>query len=415
MLRTNFNLRTHQSKKPVPIVLRLRWAGYDIKYSTHLATAPKNWDLDRQRVRKTNLEPLHGLINKALDTLQRQAQKVYLEMVANGIEPLPNELREGLDFETQRKRIVSVDFWKFYDDFINNSENRINPNTGKKISIRTIQRYITTYKILKEYEKESGTALTFSSLDFPTLKDFLEWLSISKEYRKNTVAKHWETLKSILINATNEKLNVNLDFKNPTLKAGREQPDTIYLNDIELQKISNLDLSQNLKLEKVRDLFLIASYTGLRFSDFTAIEPHHIGKDFLTIKQFKTGQSVSIPIHPTVRNLFKKYNQQRNIKTISNQKFNEYIKEVCRLAGITEIVETQTTKGGKVVKETIPKFLLVSSHTGRRTLATNLYKKGVPIQSIMAITGHRTEKAFRTYIRLSNIEHAEIIKNVWND
>ena len=98
---------------------------------------------------------------------------------------------------------------------------------------------------------------------------------------------------------------------------------------------------------------------------------------------------------------------------ISNQRFNEYIKEVGELSGISNIESITITKGGKLITEKYPKWQLISSHTGRRSFCTNMYKRGLPTLMIMSISGHKTEKSFLKYIKVKQSEHAEMMKEEW--
>jgi integrase len=179
-----------------------------------------------------------------------------------------------------------------------------------------------------------------------------------------------------------------------------------------LQKIYSLDLSQKPQLEKVRDLFIIAAWTGLRFGDFTSIKPEFIKGDFLHIEQHKTLGKVTIPVHPIVLEILNKY---KGIlpPEISNQKFNEDLKKIGQLAELTEPVYKTITKGGVRISTKYKKWELITSHSGRRSFASNLYKSGFPAKSIMKITGHKTEEAFYKYIKLTPDEHAKLLQQHW--
>ena len=166
------------------------------------------------------------------------------------------------------------------------------------------------------------------------------------------------------------------------------------------------------RLNRVRDLFLIGAFTGLRFSDFTSITKDNILSSTIHIEQHKTGGKVAIPLHRVVLEIWRKYGEKLP-QPISNQKFNNYIKEVCKLAGIDEMEQKNITRGGMRVRQTYKKYELVTSHTARRSFATNLYLSGFPAISIMQITGHRTEKAFMAYIRVTPEQHAELLREHW--
>jgi len=193
-----------------------------------------------------------------------------------------------------------------------------------------------------------------------------------------------------------------------------EETDTIYLNEAELQKLKDKDLSETPYLDRVRDWFLLLAWTGCRFSDLEKVRPTDIKGDFITFRQQKTNTKVTIPLHDIVKEILEKYNYNLP-EVISNQKFNEYIKTACQLAEIDSIETTTRTVGGKRVTETFKKWEHVTSHTGRRSFCTNMYKLGLPTLMIMSISGHKTEKSFLKYIKIKQNEHAEMMLKVWKD
>lgn len=207
-------------------------------------------------------------------------------------------------------------------------------------------------------------------------------------------------------------LHKNMNHLNRKFKVIEESTDSIYLTQEEIKNMYSLDLSDNIKLEKVRDLFIIGCYTGLRFSDLEKLtKSNFIAKNTqIKVKTEKTGDSVIVPVHKFVKEIFDKYNGEVP-KPYSNQKMNEYLKEVSLKAGLTQNQLVTITKGGVRVKETYQKFELVSTHTARRSFATNLFIAEVPSITIMKITGHKTEKAFLKYIRLTQEQNANKLVN----
>ena len=166
------------------------------------------------------------------------------------------------------------------------------------------------------------------------------------------------------------------------------------------------NIFNNKKLEEVRDLFIFGAWVGLRFSDFSNIKPENIiqidGDYFIKTITQKTIELVIIPCNPVIMEIFEKYADRPNKlpKTISNQKFNDYIKDVCKLAELNEV--------GRISAR--PKDILadlVSSHTARRSFATNYYLQGFPTIDLMKITGHKTERSFLKYIRVSKLDTAK--------
>ncbi len=155
-----------------------------------------------------------------------------------------------------------------------------------------------------------------------------------------------------------------------------------------------------------RAKFLIGANTGLRISDFNNLNNINIGEKYLTITTKKTGQKIIAPINSRVRELIGSVDV---FSPLSDAYINRTIKEIARSAGITDQVEIVRYIAGRRVHDVFDKCDLISSHTARRSFATNAYKAGVPTISIMKITGHTTEKSFMRYIKISKEENARLL------
>lgn len=227
----------------------------------------------------------------------------------------------------------------------------------------------------------------------------------------------------------NQKLHTNTDYKGRKFKVEAEAADAIYLTTDELMRIHQFTATpENIAeicpdprksnrqqkaaaLNLAKNKFLIGAFTALRVSDFNRLREVNLSENLIRIKPKKgtrKNEDVVIPIHPVVREIL---SAGFEIETqMSEQKLNEHIKEVCRLAGITQPVTTARTEGNRLAERTAPKYQMVSTHTARRSGATNMYKAGIPAISIMKITGHTTEKSFMKYIKITQEENAELLK-----
>jgi integrase len=153
-------------------------------------------------------------------------------------------------------------------------------------------------------------------------------------------------------------------------------------------------------------MFIIGCDTGLRFSDLSRLTKDNINSDnTISIKTQKTGKVVVIPMTPRVKTIFEKYNYVLP-DSISNQKYNEYLKDIARRANLKEPISTTRTIKGMLVTRTVEKWELVTSHTARRSFATNAFLADVPAIAIMKITGHKTESAFMKYIKMTAKDNA---------
>lgn len=402
MANAKFILKEPKSKEDTLIYLVFRYQYKRFKYSTGEKILPKFWNPDKQRAKETKQFPEHSEFNHRLNLIETGINNAFRKLLNDGIQPNNSNLKEKFEEEVSdnilkgnKKTLI-----KFIEDYI--EESKALRKEG------TIKVYNTTLKYLKEYSSYLNKEIDFNNITLEFYNQYLGYLSQQHNLSANTVGKHIKTIKSFLNEATERGYNDNLEFKKRKFKTLREESDSIYLTLDELKKFEKLNLSAIPRLEKVRDLFLIGCYTGLRFSDFTQIKPENIitEKSIIQIRTQKTGERVSIPLHKTVRSILKKYDD-RLPKAYANQVMNDYLKEVASLAGLKEKVETTITRGGKVEKNTYQKFKLVSTHTARRSFATNLYLADIPSISIMKITGHKSERSFLQYIKVTQEQNAD--------
>lgn len=300
----------------------------------------------------------------------------------------------------------------FITDFIKRAPNRINSDTGKNVEYRTIQRYKTALNGLRAFAATYRRKVDFDTIDLVFYEDFTGWLTFMRGYTVNNIGKYIQMLKTFLNEASSKGINVKQDYRSRGFKVVNENADAVYLSEEELLRLRTLDLSERERLERVRDLFLVGCYTGLRFSDLTNLRPEYIKDGLIRIEQQKTSDKVVIPCHEVVIIMLNKYSGALP-RGISNQKMNDYLKEVCQLADLTSLESKSQTKGGKRITKTYQKWELVSTHTARRSFATNMYLLGIPAYTIMQITGHRTEKAFMRYIKLDREQHAKVMALHW--
>ena len=417
-------------KKDATIRIRFRnGRDIDLNAATPLTVQLEYWN---QKAKK-NEDKIRDMVafierdkyKKIISKLETHIKTSFLELKS---EPTSEWLRTTInDYFRPEPEERPVTLLEFIKNYIETSKDRINPNTGKKITSSTLKKYNTCYHYLQDYCKETRKTIDFANIDIKFYEDFIEYLNskkvskgkdrdgnkiIEKGLAVNTVGKQIAVLKGFLNEATEQKINTYTGYKSKKFTVLTEDADAVYLNDAELKKLFDYDFSGSQRLDRIRDLFLVGCWTGCRYSDFSAISPEQVKNDFLYVQQEKTGAKVVIPLHPVVKSILEKYKGILPVAP-SNQKFNEYIKEVCGLAGINETTSKTVTRGGETVTRTVEKWEIVSSHTARRSFATNLYKSGFPAISIMKITGHKTERAFLKYIKVTPEEHAKLLAEHW--
>jgi integrase len=393
--------------KKQSIRLRFRINGVKYTYYPGITILPKYWNDDKKKV-KDNVGFIEAtLINKKLNNLTTIFDEALHHLQITEQPITPESIKEELDLRTGKKEKKTGNFWAFVEHFIEYRTGWVNPDTGTETSPETIRKYKDCKRIFKEFEVSDGCKMRFDNLNKEWFDRFNQWC-VGKNYSVNTIDKITECLRTWMNEAVRQGETTNLDYKQ--IKTRPQDSKAIYLTDDEIEQIYKVQLTG--AYDNARDLFLLGCYTGFRYSDTTTIEKKHINKkkEQITIYQKKTGEPVTIPImYPELLDILEKRNWSPPYP-ISNQKLNEYIKEVCKEAKINDPSEKQIVRAGKRIKQFFPKWKLVTSHTARRSFATNLYRDGIAPQTIMKLTGHRTLQAFMAYIRLSDSEHHDIVK-----
>jgi len=361
-------------------------------------------------------------INNRLLLLRNTIGEIENEALAGGKVLSPELFRTALNEKLKARPITEPEKGKpitlkqYFDIYISNLPKKTN-RKGDKLSISMPIKYGTIKNLFNDFCEYEGREYDFQDMNQTFYNRFSAYMLNVKKYAKNTYGRAFKFLKTVLNEAAKPDengiiYNTFTDYK--TFNTGiSEESDSIYLTETELQEIYKLDFTHRPGLERVRDLFLIGCYTGLRFSDYTTISPDDIKDNRLRITEQKTKGKVVIPLAPTVKEILQKYDF-RLPKAISNQKFNEALKEIAIIAGFNETVVLRKTIGG--IAQTIkkPKYELVTSHVARRSFATNAVKQGLQPVLIMAITGHKTEKDFWKYVKVTNEEKADLLAKQMN-
>lgn len=369
------------------------------QYSTGEDIPIDCWDEVNQRIKIKTFNDWNR-INRKLNQVENDIINKYEDMVSERLEVTPETLRECLLKKNQRKAPEKTTLLGFAENYIK--------TCGK--NWKTIRHYGTTVNVLKKFSKSHRSRINFDDIDMSFYRNFVKYLE-GLNLRINTIGGHIKNLKVFLRQSYEKKIHKNEIFKQKDFRVLQEEVDSIYLTKPELQKIFELDLSDNKTLDNNRDAFIIAAFTGLRFSDIENLKPENFGNDgIIKTTTIKTNQKVVIPIGNIVKSIVDKH-YPKLPRVYSNQKFNDYIKIIAEKAGFMEGITITHSNGGVQKPYKIPKYKLVSTHTARRSFATNMMLEGVPISQIMLLTGHKSEKSFFKYIKLRPSANAEKLKN----
>lgn len=407
-----FKLRQEKGSEPQPIYL-VYWFGSKERlfYSTGLKINPQYWNNKKYRARDLSECLTKDTINNRLNELETVTEKYITDQKAKGITVTKDGLRAFLEHYVNPPK-NNIDTLKgFLKEFIEHSHTRINKGTGAIVGKKTQLGYKRTLAYLEKFENETKRSYDFKDIGLDFYNKYTSFLQKNK-LSTNSIGREIKTLKIILNEAKTKGKELNPEYLNGCFVVTTEESESVYLDEQELETLYNYDFSKNPRLDRVRDLFLVGAWTGLRFSDFTRIKKENIKNDSIEIEQQKTGKRVIVPLHPVVLEIWDKYNGTLP-PIITNQKFNEYIKEVCKYAEINTPEHKSITRGGVRTSTKYEKWELISSHTARRSFATNLFLSGFPTLSIMQITGHKTEQAFMKYIKVTPEQHAKMLRLHW--
>jgi integrase len=401
-INIKFNLKQPKEDKPTPIRLSISWHGNRLITNTGESVPPKYWNTSQQ-VRATKDYPQYSQINKRLIEIKAKVSEIYHQLKTLGEDVGKSEIKEQIDIFLNRATTsdVPTDFLSFIDYYIESKRGTINPQTKRLRSERTFSKYNRVKKLCLEI----NPYIDFRHFNESFYTDHYERLMHKKGFSLNTIGKYTRTLKTLLGAAAKPKFGVNkynhyLEY--PVLEV---ESHSIALNKSEIDAMYKLNLVDRPYLDRVRDMFVIGCKTGLRFSDIYAIQKHHIEGDLIHLQTYKGTTKVIIPILAETRSILLKYDYKLP-SSISNQKFNDYVKEVGKLAGINNIERSSIDRATGEDVEFKHKYELISTHTARRSFCTNMYNDKVPTLDICSITGHKTETEFLKYLKVDKSDHA---------
>jgi len=437
MATLSFICKSKNSDSLATIYLRLRSGReIDITVPTYLTVNPKNWSNKtqsyKQRMNTPNfdkeaqeieLREIKEFIAKSLNNLVGLSPtKQWLLGSMKSFEALKQPKNEISDSEENLNQYIE----RFIAEatsgkrLCNSRNTRVPYSEGTLRSLKDFKRAFFSYQGIdtggtgKRYKNESRDymPLNFNDITIDFYNDFLSHY-YNKGCGANYIGKLVKILKTVMRSAREEGKHSNEEIERKAFKVLTEDVENIYLTEEELRKLYDLDLEDNNKLRIVRDVFLIGCYTALRYSDYGRISKDNIkeinGVKVVEIIQQKTQNKVVIPLKPEAISILEKYDF--TMPKTYEQMINEGVKSIGKLAKIDDVINYEVNKGGLRVKQSVPKYLLIKAHTARRTGCTLMYLAGIKPIDIMKISGHRTEKIFLKYIKISKEETAVSLAN----
>lgn len=406
-MKINAYLKYRKSKDSyTSIYLNICYSGKRFKFYLNESVKPSDWDFKKQK-HKSDIA-----LNAKIENWQRDIHEEFkIFYNANKCYPLPATFQKVLQSnlrQIEKEPLQKEGFFDFFDRLIQRSE--IGSRQPKKQLIRksTIQIYKRVRQTVIDFKEYSGRKIDFLTLNNDFYDQYTTFL-IKKNYTNNTIGKYLSVVKVVALEAQDSGFDIHPFIRSKKYVILRQKDiDNIYLTSDQIIELESLDLKLNPTLDKVRDLFVLQCHTGLRYSDILQLTTKSIQGGYLFIKKsVKTDNTIEIPISEPIQRIIKKNNGGFPIK-MSNQKVNQYLKDLGqKIPSLTEKFSKDMIKGGKNFTVNKPKWQLLSTHTARRSYCTNAYLQGIPIQDIMAISGHKTEKSFRVYLKMKGSDHSK--------
>ena len=380
-------------------------------YSSGEKIKPSEWDFENRLPNDLNGRTQRAVNHRSIKKQLDRYSGFFTEIV-NRYKNIDEELtidiaRQRFDEEFKKIKIKD-DFFRIYVEFIQEKENDY---SGNSISKSTKDRYDYNKRLLQDFQDYYKLKLRLGNFDDKIYNKFLKYCIEIKDHSANTVHRNVGLLKTFLYWALSKKYTYNNNFIN-FKKPPKFRTDEIALNYQQVEEIYLYDFSKNKRLERVRDLFVFGCVTGMRFGNYSRISKQDIQGDFIRVVDLKSkSKKLSIPLNSISKAILEKYNYI--LPNISNQKMNEFIKEVFKEMKFTEDIKKTMKYGDELIDKKSEFWERISSHTARRSFITIMKNNKVPDKVIMSYTGHTSLEVFNNYYRPSEEDKVNYMNEVF--
>ena len=393
----------------VPIRMRVNFASKRIEFTTGYRIDAAKWDADKQRVKNgcsNKLKQSASEINASLLEYYTEIQSIFKRFEVEDVMPTPEQIKEAFNAlhkpvseePKPKKEALPCDFFQVFDDFVEDCGRQNNWTDSTFEKFAAVKNHLTNFR----------EGLTFEFFDERGLNDYVGYLRDVKEMRNTTIGKQLSFLKWFLRWAFKKGIHQNNAYDSYKPKLKSTQKKIIFLTWDELNRLREFKIPSNKQaLERVRDVFLFQCFTGLRYSDVFNLRRSDIKDDHIEVTTVKTSDSLIIELNNHSKAILDKYKDvafedDKVLPVITNQKMNDYLKELADMAGIDEPIRQTYYKGNERIDDVTPKYALLGTHAGRRTFICNALALGIPPQVVMKWTGHSDYKAMKPYIDIAD-------------
>ncbi|GEP50277.1 transposase [Flavobacterium noncentrifugens] len=313
-------------------------------------------------------------------------------------------------------------FSNYVQHIIDNASTRKVKRAGKikiGLSKNTIKNYRMFKNVFTRYEVSIKRQISFMEINNPFIERFTTWLLNNENYGVSYAGKHLDMIKTVCLDADRNEIRVHPHSK--VIQSFRKTDDDRYIQTLSFEELDKVReaIIETEELKNVRNWMLLGCEIAQRSGDLLELKPEDFryknGLLYLDVDQEKVGKDVTVPI---IKPHIIKIIENDFPKQINYDRFNDLIKVVCQVAGLTQIVEGEKRNPltNRVEFGRYPKWELISTHCLRRSFATNYYMR-IPTPLLMTITGHSKESTFLVYInkRQDKDANADLFRKLVQD
>lgn len=373
------------------------------KFATGYSVSVNEWDAKRQCVvGRDDADTINDNINEML----KSARKLFsrYELIEER-EPTIDEVTDAFmtvlgkkTDETPKHHVAD-----YVDMFIEEE------SKAKDWSESTRKKFVSLKNHWCAFDADSGQQFAFDDVNELLLTSFMDYLQNDCDFKNTTLQKYSGFVRWYLRWAHDKGLydgDCHRTFR-PTYKGSNGEYNTIiFLEQEELEALQNMTFKENQsRLERVRDIFMFACFCGLRFSDIAKLKKWQIHDDIIEVVTQKTTDHLYINMNDVTRAIYDKYKDDASLRdnalpVRTNQRTNEYLKELCKLAHIDKKIQLVQYQGAKRIEQTFEKWELITFHAARRTFITQAFRLGMPTEVIMKFSGHHSREMLKPYMKI---------------
>jgi len=376
----------------------------------------RDWNKKSQRLRlssqNTKVYEENSKMNAFIDDVEAQARLLFNKVTKERRKPSEFELTNLLNIPEESSVLKSTSFMDVFSDFIES-------NKSDKAE-RTITGYTTVKNYLVRFQESTKYTLTWDNIDVKFIDKLKKYTYITERKQVGYYAKITRVLSTFLHWA--EERNYYQGKIYDKLKVDEPEREIVFLSMDELMVLMDYNFESH-RLNKVKDLYCFASFTGLRYSDVISLKREHINNKLLTKTQVKTGYVKTLPLNDFALKILKKYEGDENpLPKMSIQNINEYLKEGCGIiaskqlpkTGFNRLVIKKSVIGSETTEVALPLHELITFHTARKTFITNSIMLGVNIKALQDMGAPKKEKDLKKYLKITDAFKSQVMDNTWN-